>query len=84
MAPTLVKYGEVVQDLAARGHNWKFYNENVRFLRQWQPASFPWGGHSLGIVDALSNICHTQSAHPAPIVQDSFQHPTVRLLFKIQ
>ena len=42
-APALMKYGEVVQDLAARGHNWKFYDENLRFLRQSQPASFPWG-----------------------------------------
>ena len=42
-APALMKYGEVVQDLAARGGNWKFYDENVPFLRQGQPASFPWG-----------------------------------------
>ena len=42
-APALMKYGEVVQDLAARGHNWKFYDENFRFLRQSQSASFPWG-----------------------------------------
>ena len=33
-APTLMKYGEVVQDLAASGHNWKFYDENFRVLRQ--------------------------------------------------
>ena len=26
-APALMKYGEVVQDLAARGGNWKFYDE---------------------------------------------------------
>lgn len=42
-APTLMKYGEVVQDLAARSGNWKFYDENFRFLRQAKPASFPWG-----------------------------------------
>ena len=42
-APALMKYGEVVQDLAARGGNWKFYDENFRFLRQARPASFPWG-----------------------------------------
>ena len=38
-APALMKYGEVV----ARGGNWKFYDDNFRFLRQSQPASFPWG-----------------------------------------
>lgn len=37
-----MKYGEVVQDLAARGFNWRFYDENFRFLRQAQPSSFPW------------------------------------------
>lgn len=42
-APVLMKYGEVVQDLAARGFYWKFYDENFRFLTQAQPASFPWG-----------------------------------------
>ena len=41
-APALMKYGEVVQDLAARGHNWRFYDENFRFLRQSQPAAFSW------------------------------------------
>ena len=30
-APTIMKYGEVVQDLAARGDNWKFYEKNVCF-----------------------------------------------------
>ena len=30
----LMKYGQMVQDLAARGHNWFYYDENVRFLRQ--------------------------------------------------
>lgn len=37
-----MKYGEVVQDLAARGFNWKFNDENFHFLRQAQPPSFPW------------------------------------------
>ena len=41
-APALMKYGEVIQDLAARGHNWAFYDQNFRFLRQAQPSSFPW------------------------------------------
>ena len=34
-APALMKYGEIIQDLAGRGQGrWKFYNENFRFLRQ--------------------------------------------------
>ena len=41
-APALMKYGEIVQDLAGRGHNWKFYDENFRFLRQTHGSSLPW------------------------------------------
>ena len=29
-APALMKYGETIQDLAARGQNWRFYDENFR------------------------------------------------------
>ena len=31
-----MKYGDIVQDLADRGQNWRFYDENFRFLRQTQ------------------------------------------------
>ena len=30
-SPGLMKYGSTIQDLAARGHNWHFYDENFRF-----------------------------------------------------
>lgn len=42
-APALMKYGDVIQDLASRSHNWKFYDENFRFMRQSQPEAYPWG-----------------------------------------
>ena len=42
-APRLMKYGSTILDLAARGHNWRFYDENFRFLRQSQATSLPWG-----------------------------------------
>ena len=42
-ALALMKYGEIVQDLAARGHDWHYYDENFRYLRQNQPSAFPWG-----------------------------------------
>ena len=35
-APAFMKYGQTIQDLAARGQNWLFYDENFRFLRQTQ------------------------------------------------
>lgn len=42
-APALMKYGEVVRDLAARGGDWRFYDTQFRFLRQNNPAGMPWG-----------------------------------------
>lgn len=42
-APALMKYGELINDLASRGQNWRFYDENFRFMRQGQPESYPWG-----------------------------------------
>lgn len=42
-APALTKYGEVVQDLAPRGQNWKFYDQTFRFLQQPRPSLFPCG-----------------------------------------
>ena len=42
-APALMKYGEIVQDLVARGHEWHYYDDNFRYLRQNQPSAFPWG-----------------------------------------
>lgn len=33
-APALMKYGEVVRDLAARGGDWRFYDTQFRNLRQ--------------------------------------------------
>ena len=37
-----MKYGKVVRDLAARGANWRYYDTNVRYLKQQQPASLAW------------------------------------------
>ena len=42
-SPALMKYGSLIRDLAARGHNWRFYNENFRFIRQSHVSSLPWG-----------------------------------------
>jgi hypothetical protein len=41
-SPALMKYGDIVQDLADRGQNWRFYDENFRFLRQTQRSSLSW------------------------------------------
>ena len=41
--PALMKYGQTIRDLAARGRNWSFYDENFRYLRQTQRSLIPWG-----------------------------------------
>ena len=41
-APALMKYCDTIQDLAVRGHNWKFYDENFWFLRQAHRSALPW------------------------------------------
>ena len=42
-APSLMKYGEVVRDLASRGGDWSFYEKQFRCLRQLYPNEMPWG-----------------------------------------
>ena len=42
-APSLMKYGEVVRDLAARGGDWRFYDQQFRHLRQSNTSEMPWG-----------------------------------------
>jgi hypothetical protein len=37
-----MKYRDIVQDLADRGQNCQFYDENFRFLRQTQRSSLSW------------------------------------------
>ncbi len=41
-SPALMKDGQIVQDLAAHGHNWFYYDENFRFLRRTQVTQVPW------------------------------------------
>ena len=42
-APHLMKYSEIIHDLAVRGQNWQFYDENFRFLRNLNVSSYSWG-----------------------------------------
>ena len=42
-APALMKYDDIVRDLAARGHNWVFYDENFGFLKQNHKQLLQWG-----------------------------------------
>lgn len=64
-----MKYGEVVQDLAARGHNWRFYDENFRFLRQSQPAAFPWSNIHLELWIRSQQTTVRKPTAAAPLTQ---------------
>ena len=39
-APSLMKYCSIIRELVFQSANWKFYDENVRLLRQKEP--WPW------------------------------------------
>ena len=51
-----MKYGEVVQDLAARGGTYKFYDENFPFFKNGTTCFIPMGCNSLGVMDAGSTF----------------------------
>ena len=40
-SPALMKYGSLIRDLAARGHNWRFYDESFPFIHQSHVSSLP-------------------------------------------
>lgn len=41
--PGLMKYGSTIRELASRGFNWKYYDENFRHLRHKEPNKYSWG-----------------------------------------
>ena len=41
-APALMKYGEIVRDLASRGGGWCYYNKNFRYLMQEHYSTLAW------------------------------------------
>ena len=56
-APALMKYSEVVQDLALRGADWRFYDTQFRLLRQANPTELPWGStHKILIMHAFQSL----------------------------
>ena len=40
--PKLMKYCEIVRDIAAKPGDWLYYDEQFRFIRQSAPAQYPW------------------------------------------
>ena len=54
--PALMKYSEVVPDLAAPTADWRFYDSQFRILRQSKPPEFPWGVNTLGTMDPCPKL----------------------------
>ena len=40
--PKLMKYCEIVRDIAAKRGDWLYYDEQLRFIRQSAPDQYPW------------------------------------------
>lgn len=40
--PNLMKFCESVRDIAARGGDWSYYDEQFRYVRQTNPKHYPW------------------------------------------
>ena len=38
----LLQYCEVVRDIANKSGNWRYYDQQFRYLRQTNPEKFPW------------------------------------------
>ena len=41
-APRLMKYCEVVRDIASKPGDWSFYDDQFRYIRQSAPDQYPW------------------------------------------
>ena len=69
-APALMKYSETVRDLVDKNAHWRYYDENVRFLRQ--KTLFPWDQ----IHWELWLQAHHMQKSPTVVSSDSRNRPT--------
>jgi hypothetical protein len=64
--PSLMKYCEIVRDLAAKPGDWLFYDEQFRYLRQSEPDLYPWDGiHWELWLKAATSFRAPKLPHPA-------------------
>ena len=57
-APNLLKYCDVVRDLAIKGYNWRMYDDSFRRMRETDPV--PW---EQVIMELWVKAAHSRSAH---------------------
>ena len=70
-APALMKYSEVVRDLALRGADWRFYDTQFRLLRQANPTEFPWGSTHWELWIRAQNFNNARFSKPQPTLRNS-------------
>ena len=68
-APAIMKYGDVVQDLAVRGHNWKCYDEKLSFPAAVTTNCIPMEQYPLGVVDTFTTDNRKKATATAPLDQ---------------
>ena len=66
-APALMKYGQTIRDLAGRGHNWLYYDENFRFSPSNPGWSASMGFCSRRIVATLAIPCTERISQPCTV-----------------
>ena len=74
-APALMKYGEVVRDLAARGGNWHYYDTQFRFLRSTKENEMPWGFTHWELWIRAQNFGNSTKTKSLTVSQPSFFVP---------
>ena len=86
-SPALMKYSDIVQDLADRGHNWQFYHEKFSFPTAEPTQCVALGTYTLGALATISvypdQISHFSFTQCASDQQTSFYFYSARLLLQI-
>ena len=83
-APALMKYGEIIQDLAARGHNWRYYDQNFSASKaglRIPLGRFAWGTVASGSVSSYQKTTACQCREAAGT--DRYAKSSPRFLLQV-
>ena len=53
---SLMKYYEVVRDIAAKQGNWRYYDKHFQFLPQSKPDRYPWDTVKIALIDGEGSV----------------------------
>ena len=62
----LVLYGNLIKDLAFKGHNWANYDRKFRRLKEREPSKYPWGCTELTLYAESINTNRSSSQTLGP------------------